>query len=92
MYIFTNNEIKTIKDKRINNSENFSYIDKDALFKRLSQHRKFYYQDLSISIHPNFLPIYDKLDDDLKERIMANISVLMVVKQPHGVGYVREEY
>ena len=92
MTVFTKKEIKTIKDKRINNAKDFSCVEKDALFKRLSQHRRFCYQEeLSVSLHPDFLPVYDKLDDDLKERIMVNISVLMVVKQPHGVGYVGEE-
>ena len=33
MAVFTDNELKTIKDELINNAEKFSYTDKDSLFK-----------------------------------------------------------
>ena len=78
MAVFTDNELKTIKDELINNAEKFSYTNKDSLFKRLSQHRRFCYQEpLSVSLHPDFLPTYDNLDDDLKERVMATIKCLI---------------
>ena len=67
-------------------------MDKEVLFNRFGQHRRFCYQEpLSISVHEYFLPSYDKLNDDIKERVMATVSVLMTVKQPNWVGYVGEE-
>ena len=37
MPVFTKKEIKTIKDKGINNAEKFSMMDKEVLFNRFGQ-------------------------------------------------------
>lgn len=53
--------------------------DKD-LFKHMNKYKRLCYQEkLSICIHPYFLPTFDNLDDDIKDRIMATISVLWLL-------------
>ena len=66
----------------------FPYMNDKDLFKHMNKHKRLCYQEkLSMCVHPDFLPTYDNLDDDVKDRIMATISVLLVVKQPNGLGY-----
>ena len=63
-------------------------MDGNEFMSRLGEHRRFCYQeDFGICLHPKFLIVYDTLDDDTKENIMALVSVLRTVKNPNGLGY-----